>query len=167
MADDSRIDPRYDPVFQRGGEAAAPTVEPRAERPMGAGRPRETEAFVGLISPGASSESPADSRLDAPTESRFGLRPETPQELPIDDEQRRRGINPFLVVLGAIAVLLVVLGFAMTGYVVDHYGINAGPAVDYMLMQIYMIAAPLTALLGVSTAIGVLFVFAVRWRSAR
>lgn len=78
--------------------------------------------------------------------------------------EHRGGLNPFLIALAALAVLLIVAGVWMASRVSDGYAAQ-GPStqVDYALLQILAIASPVTALLGVATGIGVLFVFAVRW----
>lgn len=79
-------------------------------------------------------------------------------------EERRGGLNPFLIALAALAVLLIVAGVWMASRVSEGYAAQ-GPStqVDYAILQILAIASPVTALLGVATGIGVLFVFAVRW----
>lgn len=76
----------------------------------------------------------------------------------------RRGVNPFLLALAAVAVLLIVAGVWMASRVSEGYAAQ-GPStqVDYAILQILAIASPVAALLGVATGIGVLFVFAVRW----
>ncbi|MGX5682144.1 hypothetical protein [Schumannella luteola] len=82
-----------------------------------------------------------------------------------DFEPDARRLNPFLLALAAVAVALVVAGLGMASAVSS--GFNAqGPTsqVDWAILQVLMIASPVTALLGVATGIGVLFVFAVRWR---
>lgn len=88
-----------------------------------------------------------------------------PESTPLVEEVERGGVNPFLVALGALSVLLVAAGVWMASRVSDGY-LQQGPStqVDYAILQVLMIASPLTVLLGVLTAIGMLFVFAVRWR---
>lgn len=81
-----------------------------------------------------------------------------------ETEPDARRLNPFLVVLAAVAVALVVAGLWMASAVSSGFN-DQGPTsqVDWALLQVLMIASPVTALLGVATAVGVLFVFAVRW----
>lgn len=89
-------------------------------------------------------------------------------EVPSEPEHESdRRLNPFLIALGGVAALLVVVGLWMASQVSSGYSSNAPTQVDYAMLQLLMIAAPLTILLGVMTGIGVLFVFAVRWGKNR
>jgi hypothetical protein len=89
---------------------------------------------------------------------------EVPPEPELESDRR---LNPFLIALGGVAALLVVAGLWMASQVSSGYSSNAPTQVDYAMLQLLMIAAPLTILLGVMTGIGVLFVFAVRWGNNR
>jgi hypothetical protein len=76
--------------------------------------------------------------------------------------------NPFLVVLAIVAVVLVALGiwlFMRSGAAFNSTEIKSQG--DYMTLTATIETAPFIALLGVATAIGVLFVFASRWRKRR
>ncbi len=84
----------------------------------------------------------------------------------VEYESDRR-LNPFLIALGGVAAILVLVGLWMASQVSAGYSSNAPTQVDYAMLQLLMIAAPLTILLGVMTGIGVLFVFAVRWGKNR
>lgn len=133
MTDDRGYDPRYDPAFQRGWGGAEPDASARPA-------PSDPDRIVVIAEPVA---------------------PEPDGEAP---GEHRGGLNPFLIALAALAVLLIVAGVWMASRVSDGYAAQ-GPStqVDYALLQILAIASPVTALLGVATGIGVLFVFAVRW----
>ena len=133
MSDDRGFDPRYDPDFQRGWDG--PTAPATREAPRAA----DPERMV-----------VAPERL-----------PET--EVPEDDEHRRR-LNPFLIVLGAVSIALVVAGVWMASLVSDGFS-QQGPStqVDYAMLQVLMIGSPITVLLGVATAVGILFLLAARW----
>lgn len=80
-----------------------------------------------------------------------------------DDEPRRR-LNPYLIVLGAVSIALVVAGVWMASRVSEGFS-EQGPStqVDYAVLQVLMIASPVTALLGVATAVGIIFLLAARW----
>jgi hypothetical protein len=91
----------------------------------------------------------------------------TAEPEPVRDTDSRR-LNPFLIALGAVAVALVVAGLWMATVVSSGFN-DQGPTsqVDWAVLQVLMIGSPVCALLGVATGIGILFVFAVRWRGAR
>lgn len=77
--------------------------------------------------------------------------------------------NPFLIALGVVAIGLVALGgwlFARSSAAFNDPG-NIASQGDYMSLQSMVNAAPIFILLGAATAIGVLFVFALRWRGSR
>ncbi len=133
MSDDRSFDPRYDPAFQRGWDGPAAPVTSPAPRPA------EPERIV--VAPERVS---ADEGVDG-------------------DESRRR-LNPFLIVLGVVSIALVVAGVWMASRVSDGFS-QQGPStqVDYALLQVLMIASPVTTLLGVATAVGILFLLAARW----
>jgi hypothetical protein len=78
------------------------------------------------------------------------------------------GRNPFLLILGVVAVVLVAAGiwlFARSGAAFNSREVRSQG--DYMSLDATIHTAPFIALLGAATAIGVLFVFAVRWRKRR
>ncbi len=106
----------------------------------------------------------------APSVLPESVRPADPERIvvtaelaPEPEHESDRRLNPFLIALGGVAALLVVVGLWMASQVSSGYSSNAPTQVDYAMLQLLMIAAPLTILLGVMTGIGVLFVFAVRW----
>lgn len=130
-------DSRFDPRFDPAFQRGWEGPEPVAAPSAGAERPAPRDRIVVTADP--------------------------EPEVTHDDEGRR--LNPFLVALAAIAVALVVAGLWMASLVSSGFN-DQGPTtqVDWALLQILMIASPVTALLGVATGIGVLFIFAVRWR---
>lgn len=74
--------------------------------------------------------------------------------------------NPWLLTLAAIALVLVTTGVLLYSRAANAYTSNGdfvAPG-DYVLLEASLAAAPLMILLGAATAIGVLFVFAARWR---
>jgi hypothetical protein len=90
----------------------------------------------------------------------------TAEPEPEHDGEARR-INPFLIALAAVALALVVVGLWMASVVSSGFN-DQGPTtqVDWAVLQVLMIASPVSALLGVATGIGILFVYAVRWGRA-
>jgi hypothetical protein len=81
-----------------------------------------------------------------------------------DAEEPRRTFNPFLLALLIVAVALIVTGFYIFQTVRELF---LSTEVDYVTAQAVVYAAPLIVVLGVATAIGVLFVYAVRWKRSR
>lgn len=134
MSDDRGFDPRYDPAFQRGWDGPVTPVAPVAS-----GAPRAAEPERIVVSPDRAASEDAD-------------------------EEPRRRLNPYLIVLGAVSIALVVAGVWMASRVSEGFS-QEGPStqVDYAMLQVLMIGSPVTALLGVATAVGILFLLAARW----
>jgi hypothetical protein len=89
------------------------------------------------------------------------IEPEPAPDLPA-------GRNPYLLTLGIVAVVLVGAGiwlFARSGAAFNSAEVRSQG--DYMSLDATIHTAPFIALLGAATAIGVLFVFASRWRKRR
>jgi hypothetical protein len=150
MNDESRsdIDPRFDPAFQRGFDPRMAGIE-RGSRPLAAA-PVSTRPPVSPTVPVSSptpvipvAEEAADSSLDS-----------------------HPGRNPFLLSLAVVAVILVALGvwlFVQSGAQFNSRQVRSQG--DYMSLDATIHLAPFISLLGVATAIGVVFVFAGKWRS--
>ena len=136
MSDDRSFDPRYDPAFQRGWDGPAAPVTSEA--------PRRAEPERIVVAPQRVS---VEEGVDG-----------------VDGDEGRRRPNPFLIVLGVVSIALVVAGVWMASRVSDGFS-QQGPStqVDYALLQVLMIASPVTTLLGVATAVGILFLLAARW----
>jgi uncharacterized membrane protein YidH (DUF202 family) len=76
--------------------------------------------------------------------------------------------NPFLLFLCIIAIALVAAGvwlFVRSGDAFNSREVRSQG--DYMSLDATIHMAPFIALLGAATAIGVLFVFASKWRRRR
>lgn len=142
MSDDRGIDPRFDAAFQRGYQGAT-DAPPPASRPAA--------PAIGLPPVVAAPVAP---------------RPE-PQPVPEADEPRRR--NPFLIVLAVLSLLLIGGGLYVTVRLRDLFAdTQSSTQVDFVTLQLLVAAAPIAIGLGVATALGILFLLAVRWgRSAR
>ncbi|WP_411699825.1 hypothetical protein [Conyzicola sp.] len=155
---DDDFDPRFDPAFQRGFDASSspetPRVVQRDVRRATPVRPPEPTAAPGQ---------PYDS---APA---IGLPPAHTDPLAVDsgqadaaahDDQPRR--NPFLITLGVVSVALVAAGvWGIQAAREPFLGTDAASTIDYVGLQILQILSPVSIALGVATAIGILFVYAV------
>jgi hypothetical protein len=180
----SDLDPRFDPAFQRGFDpaTAAPVSAPQTERVSappapGAAPFAAAPSAPAPVAPAAAPTTPAhrvttdavvedyalvgDHDVDATpphgrtaTSGSVGLAPDA-----------ATGRNPFLIVLGIVAVILVAVGiwlFMQAGVAFNSRAIRSQG--DYTSLQATLTVAPFISLLGVATAIGVVFVFAARWR---
>ncbi len=131
--------PRFDPAFQRGFDPATPVRE---------------------AVPAASPAADGSGAISAPVVNAVQDAGE-PASPPGSGQAR----NPFLVVLGIIAVVLVGVGiwlFVQSGNAFNSHEVRSQG--DYMTIYATILMAPYISLLGVATAIGVLFLFAARWR---
>jgi hypothetical protein len=170
MSDETKsdFDPRFDPAFQRGFDLeklGAPAVgaavppAPSSFSPPPPSRPPVTAPplrSVPPVSPAAAVGPVVVALQDA----------EEPAADRADDASSSR--NPFLIVLLLVAVVLIAAGiwlFVRSG--AEFNGREVRSQGDYMSLDAIIHMAPFVALLGVATAIGVLFVFAVRWRKRR
>jgi hypothetical protein len=143
--------------------------------------PRPTPVATRTVSPGQpavgpSAQSPATAPRDdfAPQEypggvfDDFSTNPHADPNANPDaaaDAARPRRANPFLIALAAISVLLVVGGAWGVQAARDPFlRSNAAANTDYVGLQILAIFAPVAIVLGIATAVGILFVYAVRWR---
>jgi hypothetical protein len=170
---DSDFDPRFDPAFQRGFESAsgASTGASTGRRaahgdnrtvPTRVAEARPVEARSGgyaptpPIGPPPTVETAAAARVDSEL-----------TDAAAEDEQTPRP-NPFLIALGAIAVVLVAAGvWGIQAAREPFLGTDVASNVDYVGLQILQLIAPVAVALGVATGIGILFVFAVGWQKRR
>lgn len=136
MSDDARFDPRFDPAFQPGYEGPLTPARPARTRPAAAA----PEALPVIVET-----------------------PPVPDTVEVDEPQAHRP-NPFLIALGAVAVLLLGGGLYLVSRLRDLFADTQSTSdFDYVTLQVLMYAAPLLLVLGLATGIGVLFVFATRW----
>jgi hypothetical protein len=163
MSDDTRqqFDPRFDPAFQRGFDPATPVAAsipaPRPVDPVAQARVTATPPAppVQQASPPAVAPDSTDALISSYLDA-----PETGEADP-----SAPGRNPFLFALGIVAIVLVVAGiwlFVQSGAAFNSRQVRSQG--DYMSLDATIHMAPFIALLGGATAIGVLFVFAARWR---
>jgi hypothetical protein len=152
MNDETRsdIDPRFDPAFQRGFDPATPVRE-REPAPL----PRAAPPSVPVAPPVPvvqAAHEPPSATLDA-------------EEIADSSLESHPGRNPYLLVLGVVAIILVAVGvwlFVQSGAQFNSREVRSQG--DYMSLDATIHMAPFISLLGAATAIGVVFVFAVRWR---
>jgi hypothetical protein len=167
---DVEIDPRFDPAFQRGFDQSIP-IEEYLPAPL----PRRVQARPPAPEP---TPAPVLSVRPAPppVTTAAEVDPATPAVLPDADPEpvsdpvleSSPSRNPFLLFLGIIAIALVAAGiwlFVRSGDAFNSKEVRSQG--DYMSLTATIEMAPFIALLGGATAIGVLFVFAAKWRRRR
>lgn len=177
--DDRRIDPRYDPAFQRGyGEAAGPTpVGGRgsaaesvgADTGRSARRPRPSRA---VSAEEALSHTAAPARVEGRrADTRDPARdPETRPEHrhpEHDDEHVESGRNPYEIVLLVIGTVLVVASAALINASRGLFLDAPENEFEYWLLTLAGTAAPAVLAVGMLTLIALLFVRAHRWSLRR
>ncbi|HTL40500.1 MAG TPA: hypothetical protein VL294_03410 [Pseudolysinimonas sp.] len=172
MADEKRVDPRYDPAFQRGFEGAvtsglrrhpaqAPDAAIVTPAPYRAAPDREATRPDAAA---ASADEAHDPRRAVP-ESADGAEPDPDAVSPA----RRLSRNPFLVALVVLGLALTVGGLIWANQarlLVSGRG-AAATDLDYWFLQATVTGAPLTIVAGVSILAGVLFVAATAWNRGR
>lgn len=170
MADSSGIDPRYDPVFQRGYDGTAPATQRAgsARRAPAAGsalqhRTRQPDAETPAPAPAAASASAAPSQTTTGTEA--GVEPApAPVVIAAAPTLRPPWRNPFLWALTAIGLVLVVGGIATLRATIEPFTTEAQlPNGDYWWLQVALFGTPIIVALGGGILAGVLFVFAGYW----
>jgi hypothetical protein len=182
MAKDSKsdIDPRFDPAFQRGFDPSIPIEEyvpPRQPRRVPAPTVIDVPATAPAApaAPAAPTPSPPTAAPAAPSpaaevpaaapDAEQATDVEATDDLAVADAEPSSVRNPFLLFLGIIAVALIAVGvwlFVRSGEAFNSKEVRSQG--DYMSLAATINMAPFIALLGAATAIGVLFVFAARWR---
>jgi hypothetical protein len=192
MADEKDLDPRFDPAFQRGysGDVVTqrrrpsigtPTVTPAGQ----VGRPTPPypvptrgahSAAAAPANQGQDSTSAA-ATIGAPPAANAGVAPAEPTAAsarldsiagvggPDDAEPEERSrFNPFLLALIIIAIVLIAVGIWAAQFVMQSFGSDGTAFTSYFILLLASFGAPLSITLGVATLVGVLFVFASRWR---
>jgi len=147
MGNDARdtFDPRFDPAFQPGFEG--PVVTPSAARKNRDVSPAQTALVQRTEQVGRAIAGDSDDSEDE-----------------VEVEHRRRP-NPFLLALIAVSVALIVGGLGSAQSVRALFDTeNISVELDYISLEMIKFAAPLAVALGVATAIGVLFVYALDWK---
>lgn len=162
MSDDrARLDPRFDPAFQRGYDGPAPVAgaAPAAAAPAApiaappsTPEPRTTPRET-LAPPGGAGLT-GSSTASAP-------RPVLTPESFVTEEPRR--LNRWMLVLGVVSVALTIGGIVLITRLRDLFADTQNSAeFDYVVLQSLIIGAPILVGLGLATGIGLLFVLALR-----
>jgi hypothetical protein len=173
MSDDKSvdIDPRFDPAFQRGFDQSIPIDEFVPEpQPRRTAAPAPAVAPVAepkkvIVAPSPVAEIPESGAAVVQDDDSSETAVETVAEPDADSSPSR---NPFLLFLVIIAIALVAAGiwlFVRSGDAFNSREVRSQG--DYMSLDATIHMAPFIALLGAATAIGVLFVFASKWRKRR
>jgi hypothetical protein len=165
--DDKRVDPRYDPAFQRGFEGAVTSglrsrsvqrpalVTPAPYRAEAETEPPQREAV-------RRESQPREVEL---TRSGAVEEPEPAPEFVAFGATRRLSRNPFLVALVLLGAAMTVGGIAWANQARLLVATRGGAAtdLDYWFLQASVVAAPLTIIAGIGILAGVLFIAAVAW----
>lgn len=151
---DDEFDPRFDPAFQRGfnGDRVR-SVQPRPFVEQAPSLPASPAAPPIGMPPAAS---PADDAVVL-----------SPSQIAdaADEAEPQRRLNPFLVCLAVVSVALVAAGVWIIQITRAPFEDGSGGAnADYVLLQLLGGLAPAAIALGIATAIGIVFVYAVDWQ---
>ena len=159
--DDKRVDPRYDPAFQRGfeGEVASGL------------RSRTSVRRSALVSPAPFRTGEPEPDVEAygvqeAGQTRTGAEAEpepTPEFVPARSAGvRDLGRNPFLIALVALGLALTIGGIAWANQARQTVA-DLATELDYWYLQASFVGAPLTIITGIAVLAGVLFVAAGAW----
>lgn len=161
--DDESIDPRFDPAFQRGFEGTVGVTPRRA--PLGTPSVLPAQAPP---TPPAQVQPAARAVV-----SSYAVRPGAPEAIvdaapepavaPDDEPQRR--FNPFLVALAVIGVVLIVIGLVGAQFANGVYASDTlTSSISYATVLLVISGSAVSAGLGLATLIGIVFVYALRYR---
>lgn len=163
MTDEQRVDPRYDPAFQRGFEGTvSSTVRARAavrrDAIVSPAPFRSAEAEPEVDDQGVEAAAPAL----ASTDETF----EPPELVPVNRSLGREFFrNPFVVLLVLLGGGMIIGGsvWANQGRALVAARGGASTELDYWFLQATVTSAPLTILAGIGILAGVLFLAAAFW----
>jgi hypothetical protein len=163
MTDEQRVDPRYDPAFQRGYEGrVSSTVRTRAavRRPaiVSPAPFRSAEPEPEFDERGNEEAAPVLAATDEPIEP--------PELVPVNRATGRDFFrNPFVVLLVLLGGGMIIGGsvWANQGRALVAARGGASTELDYWFLQATVVSAPLTILAGIGILAGVLFLAAGFW----
>lgn len=163
MTDEQRVDPRYDPAFQRGYEGSvSSSVRTRAavrrDAIVSPAPFRSAEPEPEVDDQGVESAAP----VFASTDETF----EPPELVPVNRPLGREFFrNPFVVLLILLGGGMIVGGsvWANQGRALVAARGGASTELDYWFLQATVTSAPLTILAGIGILAGVLFLAAAFW----
>ena len=159
--EEQRVDPRYDPAFQRGFEGQVTSGL----------RTRTSVRRSALVSP-----APYRSAEPQPEVEAYGVQEAAPTRTGAEDEpdpapdlvpvhtvsMRDLGRNPFLITLVVLGIALVIAGVAWANQARQTVT-DLATELDYWYLQASVVGAPLTIIAGVAILAGVLFVAVGTW----
>lgn len=156
MADERKVDPRYDPAFQRGFEGSV-TSAPRS-RPI----QRSESVAPAPFRPPLAAVTDADETHD---QDDVAPARETVPEPVADTAPRRLSRNPFLIALTLLGAIMTAGGVAWANQARMLVATRGGAAtdLDYWFLQASVVGAPLTIVAGIGIIAGVLFIAAIAW----
>jgi hypothetical protein len=159
--DDQRVDPRYDPAFQRGFEGQVTSGL----------RARTSVRRSALVSPapyrtGEPEPEVEEYGVQEAGQTRTGAEDEpgpAPAYVPVQSAgMRSLGRNPFLITLVVLGVTLTIGGVAWANQARQTVA-DLATELDYWYLQASVVGAPLTIITGIAVLAGVLFVAAAAW----
>jgi hypothetical protein len=164
MAEDKRVDPRYDPAFQRGFEGTVTSGL----------RSRTSVRRTALVSPAPYRNTGPEPEVEdygvqdvEPTRTAAEEEPEPAPELVTARTGTLRDLtrNPFLVALVVLGLVLIIGGTAWANQARGLVAARGGAStdLDYWFLQASTTAAPMTILVGIAIIAGVMFVAAIAW----
>ncbi|CAN5545431.1 hypothetical protein BH09ACT4_BH09ACT4_21370 [soil metagenome] len=164
MTEDQRVDPRYDPAFQRGFAGSVTSGV----------RSRTSVRRTALVSPAPYRAAAPEVEVEdygvqdvEPTRSAATADPEpTPESVAVSSHRMRELTrNPFVVALVALGLVMSIGGIAWANQARQLVAARGGAAteLDYWFLQASVVAAPLTILAGIGILAGVLFIAAGVW----
>jgi hypothetical protein len=168
MNDEPKIDPRYDPAFQRGftGEVqtgqhphgAVRATRPPTQAPVTDSPIRRAEPLADTSVPPAYLVTTPDDDADDSAELRDDAEVEEARARPLTR-------NPFILVLTLLGASLVVAGisWAITGRATMTDSGALASERDYWYVQAALLGAPVSIAAGALILAGVLFMFAHAW----
>lgn len=180
MSDPRGFDPRYSPEFQRGYEAASRDTAETSREGRDRLRERPAQARVAPM-PVAPAANPSSLRSDSrnspnsieqlmrvePDEAETGAKDEDEVEAPL-------WRNPYLITLAILGVVLTVGGVSLFRWSVEQVytggfmgGTDAGGPQDWLWVQVAWGLAPLLAIAGALTVLGIFFFLATKWAPRR
>ena len=189
MSDPRGFDPRYSPEFQRGFEAASRDTAETSREGRDLRRERPAQARVAPMPvvpmPVAPVASPpaarGNSRNSADSIERL-LRGEPDEEAgdghagdaPEDELEAPLWRNPYLITLAILGVVLTVGGVGLFRWSVERVytgqfmgGTGSDGPQDWMWVQVAWGLAPLLAIAGALTVLGIFFFLATKWAPRR
>lgn len=163
-------DPRFDPAFQRGYEGEtiakprqqvrpAPTSE-RLVAPVATPAEQQSRVFAEAQAQPRPRTVEPEGRREA---ERFDFETREPRGS-IADEPVRLHTNPFIIALLVLAIVLIGGGIHVGSRIDDWYSDVRPNGIDFSVLNMLQFGVPISIGLGVAIVIGVLFLFAIRWR---